>query len=68
MGTYSNIRDQRYRTELDVGTFDIELKRAESDRTEESGVRHYIGYRNKLLSDTQYPTSKVSKVSTVAEK
>ncbi len=26
-------------------------------RTEESRVRHYIGYRNKLFSDIQYPTS-----------
>ncbi len=26
-------------------------------RTEELKVRHYIGYRNKLLSDIRYPTS-----------
>ncbi len=31
MGTYSDIRDQRYRTELDIGTSDIGLKKAESD-------------------------------------
>ncbi len=29
-------------------------------RTEESGVQHYIGYRNKLLSDIWYLTSKYS--------
>ncbi len=31
MGTYPNICDHRYRTELDIGTSDIGLKRAESD-------------------------------------
>ncbi len=29
-------------------------------QTEESGVRHYIGYRNKLLYGIWYPTSKNS--------
>jgi hypothetical protein len=37
-------------------------------RTEESRIRHYIGYRNKLLSDIRYLTSKNSSISTVAEK
>ncbi len=31
VGTYSDIREQRYRTKLDIGTSDIGLKRAESD-------------------------------------
>ncbi len=37
-------------------------------QTQESGVRHYIGYRNKLFSNIRYPTSKNSQISTVAEK
>ncbi len=32
----------------------------------ESGVRHNIGYRNKLLSDMQYPTSRCIQTNTVA--
>jgi hypothetical protein len=32
----------------------------------ESGVRHYIGYRNKLLSNTWYPTSQCILSDTVA--
>jgi hypothetical protein len=34
VGTYSDIRDQQYRTELDTGTSDIGLKRAESGISE----------------------------------
>jgi hypothetical protein len=37
-------------------------------QTEESGVWHYIGYRNKRLSDIRYPTSNNSYISTVAKK
>ncbi len=33
----------------------------------ESGVRHYIGYRNKVLSDIQYPTSHRTLKLTVAQ-
>ncbi len=33
----------------------------------ESGVRHYIGYRNKVLSDIWYPTSHSSQTVTVAQ-
>ncbi len=32
----------------------------------ESGVWHYIGYRNKVLSDTRYPTSSYKQTVTVA--
>jgi hypothetical protein len=42
VGTQSDIRDQRYRN-VRYGT---EVRR----------VRHYIGNRNKLLSDISYPT------------
>ncbi len=41
MGTYSDIRDQRYRTELDIGTSDIGLKRAESDIILDIGINFY---------------------------
>ncbi len=41
MGTYSDIRDQRYRTELDIGTSDIGLKRAKSDNISEVGINFY---------------------------
>ncbi len=47
MGTYSDIRDQRYRTELDIGTSDIGLKRAESDIVSDIGI-YFIQY---LISD-----------------
>jgi hypothetical protein len=33
----------------------------------ESGVRHYIGYRNKVLSDIWYPTSHSTQTVTVAQ-
>jgi hypothetical protein len=33
----------------------------------ESGVRHYIGYRNKVLSDIRYPTSQSTQTVTVAQ-
>jgi hypothetical protein len=33
----------------------------------ESGVRHYIEYRNKVLSDIQYPTSLSRQTVTVAQ-
>jgi hypothetical protein len=45
----SDIRDQRYRTELDIGTSAIGLKRVR--------VRNYIAYRNILLSDIRYSTN-----------
>jgi hypothetical protein len=32
----------------------------------ESGVRHYVGYRNKLLSDIRYPTSRIIQTDTIA--
>ncbi len=41
MGTFSDIRDQRYRTELDIGTSDIGLKRAESDIISDIGINFY---------------------------
>jgi hypothetical protein len=41
VGTYSDIRDQRYRTELDIGTSDIGLKRAESDIISDIGIYFY---------------------------
>ncbi len=41
MGTYSDIRDQRYRTELDIGTSGIGLKRAESDIISDIGINFY---------------------------
>ncbi len=41
MGTYSNIRDQQYRTELVIRTSDIGLKRAESDIIWEIGINFY---------------------------
>jgi hypothetical protein len=43
VGTYSNIHDQRYRTELDIG-----LKRAESD-TIDIGINFYP------ISDIRHP-------------
>ncbi len=41
MGPYSDIRDQRYRTELDIGTSDIGLKRAEFDIISDIGINFY---------------------------
>ncbi len=41
MGTFSDIRDQRYRTELDIGTSDIGLKRAESDIISDIKINFY---------------------------
>ena len=41
MGTYSDIRDQRYRTELDIGTSNIGLKRAEYDIISDIGINFY---------------------------
>jgi hypothetical protein len=49
VGTYSDIRDQRYRTELDIGTNDIGLKRAESDIISDIGIRFYP------ISDIRHP-------------
>ncbi len=46
-GTYSDMRDQRYWTELDIGTSDIGLKRAESDIISDIGINFY------LISDIQ---------------
>jgi hypothetical protein len=44
----SDIRDQRYRTEPDIGTSDIGLR-------ERSPTLYR--YRNNVLSDIRYPTS-----------
>jgi hypothetical protein len=41
VGAYSDIRDQRYRTELDIRTSDIGLKRAESDIISNIGIKFY---------------------------
>jgi hypothetical protein len=41
VGTYSDIGDQRYWTELDIGTSDIGLKRAESDIISDFGINFY---------------------------
>ncbi len=41
MGTSSDIRDQRYRTELDIRTSDIGLKRVESDIISDIGINFY---------------------------
>ncbi len=49
VGTYSDIRDQRYRTELDIGTSDILLKRAESDIISDIGINFYP------ISDIRHP-------------
>jgi hypothetical protein len=49
VGTYSDIRDQRYRTELDIETSDIGLKRAESDITSDIGINFYP------ISDIRHP-------------
>jgi hypothetical protein len=38
VGSQSDIRDQRYWTELDTGTFDIELKSAESNIISDIGI------------------------------
>ncbi len=38
MGTQSDIRDQRYRTEPDIGMSDIGLKSAESDIITDIGI------------------------------
>jgi hypothetical protein len=47
VGTYSDIRDQRYRTELDIGPSNIGLKREESDIISDIGTN---------CSDIPYPT------------
>ncbi len=49
MGTYSDIRDQRYRNELDIETSDIGLKRAESDIISDIGINFYA------ISDIRHP-------------
>ncbi len=49
MGTYSDIRYQRYQTELDIGTSDIGLKRAESDIISDIGRNFYP------ISDIRHP-------------
>jgi hypothetical protein len=49
VGTYSDIRDHRYRTELDIGTSDIGLKRAESDTISDIGINFYP------ISDIRHP-------------
>jgi hypothetical protein len=41
VGTYSDIHDQRYGTELDIGTSDIGLKREESDIISDIGINFY---------------------------
>jgi hypothetical protein len=42
VGTQYDTRDGRYRTELDIGTFDIRLKKG--------GVRRYVGYQLNFLT------------------
>jgi hypothetical protein len=49
VGIYSDIRDQRYQTELDIGTSDIGLKRAESDIISDIGINFYP------ISDIRHP-------------
>jgi hypothetical protein len=41
VGTQSDIRDQRYRTEPDIGTSDIGLKCIESDIIADIGIDFY---------------------------
>jgi hypothetical protein len=48
-GHLLNFRDQRYRTELDIGTSEIGLKRAESDIISDIGTNFYP------ISDIQHP-------------
>ncbi len=50
MGTHSNIRDQRYRTEPDIGTSDIGLKSSKSDIISDIGINFCP------ISDIRYPT------------
>ncbi len=42
MGTQSDIRDQRYWTEPDIGTSDIGLKSAESDIISDIGIKFCV--------------------------
>ncbi len=49
MGTSSDIRHQRYRTELNIRTSDIGLKRAESDIISDVRINFYP------ISDTRHP-------------
>jgi hypothetical protein len=63
VGTQADIRDQRYRTEPDIGTSDIGLKSAESDIISEIGI-HFCpisdiniclsSQRSGRLPDTRY--------------
>jgi hypothetical protein len=41
VATFSDICDQRYRNELDIGTSDIGLKRAESDNISDIGMNFH---------------------------
>jgi hypothetical protein len=52
VGTQSDIRNQRYRTEPDIGTSDIGLKSAKSDIISDIAVNFFP------ILDIQYPTSK----------
>jgi hypothetical protein len=54
VGTYSDIRDQRFRTELDIGTSDIGLKRAESNIISDIGINFY------QISDICHPNIEIS--------
>jgi hypothetical protein len=48
VGTESDIRDQRYRTEPDIGASDIRLKRSESDNMSDieiNSIRYLIDSR-----------------------
>jgi hypothetical protein len=49
VATFSDIRDQRYRNELDIGTSDIGLNRAESD------IISNIGMNFHPKSDIRHP-------------
>jgi hypothetical protein len=50
-GHFSDIRDHRYRTEPDIGSSDIGLKRAESDIISDIGVNfyHILNIRHSVL-------------------
>jgi hypothetical protein len=52
--TYSDIRDQQYQTELDIGTSDIGLKRAKSDIVSDIGIKLYP------ISDIRHPKNQRS--------
>jgi hypothetical protein len=54
VGTQSDIRDHRYRTEPDIGMSDIELKCGESDIISDIGINFCP------ISDVLYPISNIN--------